>query len=70
MEDDYLSFVKEHIELDKLLATTLPKYHQEIKELLEKKHNIMKKNGFLADFQLNNINKKIQKIRNKSYLEK
>lgn len=70
MEDDYQNFVKEHIELDKLLATTLPKYHQEIKTLLEKKHNIMKKNGFFANFQLNNINKKIEKIKNKSYSQK
>ncbi len=63
MENDYMNLVKEHIELDKLLAVTKPEYHSTIKKLLEKKKEIIKKNGLLANLQLNNINKKIQKIK-------
>ena len=70
MEDDYMSFVKDRIELDKLLGTTRPEYHKQIKELLEKKHNIMKKNGFLAGIQINCINKKLEKIKKQSNTSK
>jgi hypothetical protein len=65
MDEDYMSFIKEHIELDKLLATTNPKYHEKIKKLLEDKKDIMQENGFWADFKLKRINKKIQKLKNK-----
>jgi hypothetical protein len=65
MKENYIDFVHEHIELDKLLASTDPKYHEQIKKLLEKKKTIIEKNGFFAGFQLNKINKKIKKIRNK-----
>jgi hypothetical protein len=65
MKDDYIKFIEEHIELDKLLATTKPEYHNQIKELLKKKKEIIEKNGIFANFQLNQINKKIQKIKSK-----
>ncbi|MCI8309319.1 MAG: hypothetical protein HFJ45_03755 [Clostridia bacterium] len=64
MEEDYVEFVKSQIELDKLLSVIKPEYHEQIKELLKKKKEIMKNNGFFADFQLNKINKKINKIKN------
>lgn len=70
MENDYMNIIKEHIELDKLLASTKPEYHELIKQLIEKKHSIMQKNGFFAGFQINRINKKIEKIKKKSYSSK
>jgi hypothetical protein len=63
MEENYIDLIKEHIELDKLLSTTDPKYHPKIKKLLKKKKAIINKNGFFAEFQLNKINKKIQKLK-------
>ena len=65
-EEKYMDLVKEHIELDKLLATTKPEFHNQIKKLLKQKKDIIKKNGFLASYQLDKINKKIQKIKDKS----
>jgi len=64
-KENYVDLVKEHIELDKLLSTTNPKYHNKIKLLLEKKKIIFKQNGFLADWQLRKINKKINKLKHK-----
>jgi len=67
MEDNsYIDLVKEHIELDKLLANTKPEFHEEIKSLLQKKKKILRKNGLFATVQLKNINKKITKIINKT----
>ncbi len=65
-EEKYMDLVKEHIELDKILASTKPEYHQEIKKLLQAKKEIFKTNGLFADFKLNKINKKIEKFKNLS----
>ncbi len=65
-EKRYIDLVKNQIELDKLLASTNPKYHKELRRLLELKQNIMQKNGFFADYQLRKIYKKIMHIKNKS----
>ena len=62
---DYLSLVTEHIEKDKLLGTSNPKYHKQIKNLLEKKEEIRKANGLFAEIRINNINKKLNKLKNK-----
>ena len=62
---DYLNLVTKHIEIDKILSTSNPKYHPQIKKLLEKKDIIKKKNGLLAGMQINKINKKIEKLKNK-----
>lgn len=65
MEEDYINFVKNYIELDKILATTKPQYHEKVKYLLNKKKEIIKKNGLLANYQLKKINKKIEKLKKK-----
>jgi hypothetical protein len=51
-EEDYMDFIKEKIELDKLLASTSPKYHEKLTKLLEKKKKIIKKNGLFANFRV------------------
>lgn len=61
MEKDYMDFVKEQIELDKILAKTDSKYHKKIKELLNQKKKIINKNGLFANYKLNKINKQIEK---------
>ena len=62
--EDYIEFVKNQIEMDKLLHSIKPEKRKYAKELLNKKKKIIKKNGFLANFQLNKINKKIEKLKN------
>lgn len=62
---DYLSLVTEHIEKDKILGTSNPKYHPQIKYLLEKRDKIRKSNGFFAESRIHKINKKIEKLRTK-----
>lgn len=62
---DYLSLVAEHIEKDKLLGTSDPKYHDKIKKLLYKRELLRKNNGFFAELKINNINKKLDKFKNK-----
>lgn len=59
-EENYLDLVTKHIELDKLLGTSDPKYHNQIKKLLKKRENIKKSNGILAEFKINRINKKLE----------
>lgn len=62
-KENYIDLVKEQIELDKLLAITNPEYHDEIKNLLAEKKKIMKENGFFAEYKIQKINKKIEKIK-------
>lgn len=62
---DYQNLVARHIEKDKLLSSTNPKYHPQILKLLKKKELIKNKNGFWAEKQINSINKKLSKIQNK-----
>ncbi|MGN1299527.1 MAG: hypothetical protein ACI4UE_06070 [Candidatus Scatovivens sp.] len=62
--ESYSDFVKEHIELDKLLYN-LPKEKQLlIKKLLNKKISIRKSNKIFAEYRINRINKKINNIKN------
>lgn len=62
---DYLSLVTKHIEKDKILGTSNPKYHPQIKALLKKREKIRKSNGFLAGYRIHKINIKIEKLRTK-----
>ena len=62
---DYEQLVKENIEKANLLYSLSEKDKKEIQLLLKKKSDIIEKNGIMANFQLNIINKKIQKIKNK-----
>ena len=62
---DYEQLVKENIEKANLLYSLSEKDKKEIQLLLKKKSDIIEKNGIMANFQLNTINKKIQKIKNK-----
>ena len=65
-KDSYLNLVTKHIELDKLLFD-LPKDKQiVVKKLLEKRDSIRASNGLFAEFRINQINKKISKIKRKN----
>ena len=57
--ENYIDFVNNQIELDKLLSSVDPKNQKLAKELFNKRKDIIKKNGIFADFQLKRINKKI-----------
>lgn len=61
---DYLSLVTEHIEKDKLLGNSDPKYHNKIKKLLDKRDKLRKSNGIFAGIKINKINKKLDKFKN------
>lgn len=62
--ENYVDFVNSQIELDKLLFSVKPEDREYVKELYNKKKEIIKKNGFLANIQLKKINKKIEKLKN------
>jgi ElaB/YqjD/DUF883 family membrane-anchored ribosome-binding protein len=62
MEEKYLDLVKLKIEYDTILANVSQEHVQEVKVLLDKKHEIMKENGILAGMKINSINKKIDKF--------
>ena len=63
-DEDYMDLVKSQIEHDKLLHSIKPENRKEAEELFNKKKEIMKKNGFFADFQLKQIRKKLNKLKN------
>lgn len=60
---DYMELVKNEIEHAKLLNTIKPEYRKKAEALLNKKKEIIEKNGFLADFQLKIIHKKLKKLK-------
>jgi ElaB/YqjD/DUF883 family membrane-anchored ribosome-binding protein len=62
MEEKYLDLVKLKIEYDTILANVPQEHVQEVKTLLDKKHEIMKENGILAGMKINSINRKIDKF--------
>ena len=62
---DYEELVKENIKKAKLLYSLSPEDMEKVTALLNKKEKIIKKNGLLASFQLQLIDKKISKIRDK-----
>ena len=69
---NYLELVKIKIEYDAILSKVALTDVDEVKSLLDKKHAIINKNGFLAEHKINKINKKIQKFieKNNKALEK
>lgn len=63
---DYEEMVKENIMKANLLHSLSPEERNQVIELLNKKEEIMAKNGLLANIKLKSINKKIEKIKNNS----
>ena len=63
---DYEKLFKEKMNEAKLLFNLSNKDKILVKKLLEKKERIKQKNGILSTFQINRINNKIDKIRNKN----
>lgn len=63
---DYEEMVKENMIKARLLYNLSPENQKQVLELLEKKEKIMAQNGFWANFKLNRINKKIEKIQKKN----
>lgn len=66
---DYEEMVKENIMKANLLHSLSPEKQKEVIQLLEQKEKIIAKNGILANIKLKSINKKIEKIKNKSKSE-
>ena len=62
--ENYIDFINNQIELEKLLNSVKSENKQYAKILFDKKKEIIEKNGFLADFKLKIINKKIEKLKN------
>ena len=63
---NYLELVKIKIEYDSTLSKIALTDVDEVKKLLDKKHEIINQNGFLAEHKINKINKKIQKYIDKN----
>ncbi len=63
---DYQELVKDNISKAKILYNLSEKDRILVNELLNKKEKIKEKNGILANFELQKIDKKIKKIRNKN----
>ena len=63
-DENYMDFVNNQIEINKLLSSVKPEDRKYVKELYDKKKEIIKKNGFFANIQLKIINKKIDKLKN------
>lgn len=62
---DYEELVKENISKAKLLYSLSDEDKTIVLELLNQKEIIKEKNGLFVGFQLRNIDKKIEKIKNK-----
>lgn len=60
---DYEQLFKEKMHEAKLLYNLSPEKQEKIKQLLNKKEIIKQKNNIFSTFQINYINKKIDKIR-------
>lgn len=61
---DYEELFKEKMNEAKLMHNLSDENKKKVKELLNKKEEIRQKNGLFSTFQINHINKKIDKIRN------
>lgn len=60
---DYQELVKENISKAKLLYGLNSEDIEKVLDLLNKKQEIMRKNGFFSNIQLKQLDKKIEKIR-------
>ncbi len=63
---DYQELVKDNISKAKILYNLSEKDRILVNELLNKKEKIKEKNGILSNFELQKIDKKIEKIKNKN----
>lgn len=63
---NYLELVKLKIEYDTTLSKVSLTDVDIVKSLLDKKHEIINQNGFLAGYKIYKINKKIQKFIDKN----
>ena len=63
---DYQELVKDNISKAKILYNLSEKDRILVNELLNKKEKIKEKNGILSNFELQKIDKKIKKIKNKN----
>lgn len=63
---NYLDLVKLKIEYDTILSKVPENHIEEVKLLLDKKHEIMKQNGLFAEHKIHKINKKIAKFMQKN----
>ncbi len=61
---DYEELFKEKMNEAKLMHNLSDENKKKVKELLNKKEEIRQKNGLFSTFQINHINKKIDKIKN------
>ena len=59
---DYQKLIKNNIELANILNSTPLENQDYVITLLNKKQEIIEKNGIFASFQLDSINKKINKL--------
>ena len=66
---NYLELIKLKIEYDSTLSKVSLTDIDKVKKLLDKKHEIINQNGFLAEHKINKINKKIQKYIDKNIKE-
>lgn len=62
---DYEELIHEKIQIAKALCALSDEDKREVELLLKQKEKIRNKNGFFATFQINRINKKIEKIQSK-----
>lgn len=67
---DYEELIKENIIKSRLLYGLTDEEKTTVIELLNKKEIIKEKNGLFANFQLKQIDKKIEKIRNNELKKK
>lgn len=67
---DYGELVKENIHIAKLLSQIPENRKDEVRKLILKKKKIKQENGFLAEFRIERINKKINKFREEYNEEK
>lgn len=65
-KEDYQELVKKNISKAKALFGLSEEDAKEVLALLNQKDEIIKENGFWANFKLNKIDKKIEKIRKNS----
>ena len=63
-EENYIDFVNNQIELNKLLNSVSPENREYAKKLFNKKKEIIQKNNIFANSQLKKINKRINKLKN------
>lgn len=60
---DYETLFKENMDKARTLFDIKEEYREQALELLKEKEQIIEKNGFLANFQLARINKKLEKLK-------